>query len=167
MRAMTRAFLENAFAGESQAHMKYLIFADIAEKEGKPKIAKLFRAIAFAELVHAKNHYGALGAIGNTVENLQKAIDGEKYEVEEMYPVYNATAKIQGEKEAEKTTYYALAAEKIHAELYSQAKKSAEIGKDLDIESVYICPICGHTVVNEVPEYCPICGARKELFVKF
>ncbi|MEM0202648.1 MAG: rubrerythrin family protein [Archaeoglobaceae archaeon] len=167
MRAMSRQFLENAFAGESQAHMKYLIFAEVAEKEGKPKIAKLFRAIAFAELVHARNHYRALGGVGNTVENLQKAMDGEKYEIEEMYPVYNATAKIQGEREAEKSTYYALSAEKIHFDLYSQAKKSAEIGKDLDIESVYICPICGHTAVNEVPDYCPICGAKRELFVKF
>lgn len=167
MRAMSKQFLENAFAGESQAHMRYLIFAEIAEKEGKPKIAKLFRAIAFAEFVHAKNHYGALGGIGNTVENLQKAIDGEKYEVEEMYPVYNATAKMQNEIEAEKTTYYALSAEKIHAELYSEAKKLAESGKDLDIESIYICPVCGHTAVNEAPDYCPVCGTKKESYVKF
>lgn len=167
MRAMSKQFLENAFAGESQAHMKYLIFAEIAEREGKPKIAKLFRAIAFAEFVHARNHYRALQRINSTVENLKEAAEGERYEVEEMYPVYNATAKMQNEKEAEKSTYYALSAEKIHLELYNDARKLAEIGKDIDVESVYICPICGHTAVNEAPDYCPICGTKKEFYVKF
>jgi len=105
-----------AYAGESQVHMKYLILADVAEKEGFPNVAKLFRAIAFAELVHARNHFKALGNVRDTVENLQMAIDGETFEVEEMYPAYKAVAELQGENEAVRSTYYALEAERIHAE---------------------------------------------------
>ena len=96
--------------------MKYLILADVAEKEGFPNVAKLFRAIAFAELVHARNHFKALGNVRDTVENLQIAIDGETFEVEEMYPAYKAVAELQGENEAVRSTYYALEAERIHAE---------------------------------------------------
>ena len=105
-----------AYAGESQVHMKYLILADVAEKEGFPNVAKLFRAIAFAELVHARNHFKALGNVRDTVENLQIAIDGETFEVEEMYPAYKAVAELQGENEAVRSTHYALEAERIHAE---------------------------------------------------
>ncbi|WP_456451121.1 rubrerythrin family protein [Palaeococcus sp. (in: euryarchaeotes)] len=164
---MTKRFLEEAYAGESQAHMRYMLFADVAEKEGFPNIAKLFRAIAFAELVHARNHYQALGNIGETPENLQVAIDGETFEVEEMYPVYKTTAELQGENEAIKSTYYALEAEKIHAELYKKAKELAEQKKDMHIERVYICPVCGYTAVDEAPGYCPVCGAPKEEFMVF
>ncbi|ASJ03021.1 rubrerythrin [Thermococcus profundus] len=166
-RAMTRKFLEEAFAGESMAHMKYLIFAEKAEKEGYPNIAKLFRAIAHAEFVHAKNHFIALGKLGKTPENLQAGIDGETFEVEEMYPVYNNAADFQGEKDAVRTTRYALEAEKIHAELYKKAKETAEGGKDIEIERVYICPVCGYTAVDEAPEYCPVCGAPRDKFVVF
>lgn len=164
---MTRKFLEDAFAGESQAHMRYMIFADVAENEGYPKIAKLFRAIAFAELVHARNHYRALGNVGSTVDNLQKAIEGESYEVEEMYPVFNNAAKFQGESEAEKSTYYALSAEKIHEELYRKAKELASQEKDMELEKVFICPVCGFMAVDEAPEFCPVCGTKREMFVEF
>ena len=166
-REMTRKFLEDAFAGESQAHMRYLLFAELAEKEGFKSVAKLFRATAFAELVHARNHYNTLGKLGNTESNLEQAIDGETYEVEEMYPVFNETAKLQGEKEAERSTYYALSAEKIHAKLYSEAKEAVKKGKDVSIEKVFICPVCGYTSVNEVPDLCPVCGAKREKFVEF
>jgi rubrerythrin len=166
-REMTRRFLEEAFAGESQAHMRYLIFAEIAEKEGFVKVAKLFRAIAFAELVHARNHFRALGFVGNTNENLQAAINGETYEVEEMYPVFNNGAKFQNEDEAEKSTHYALEAEKIHVDLYRRAKESVKRREDVQLEKVYICPVCGHTAVDEAPEYCPVCGARRDQFVEF
>ncbi|WP_048147757.1 rubrerythrin family protein [Palaeococcus ferrophilus] len=166
-RAMTRKFLEDAFAGESMAHMRYLIFAEKAEKEGFHNIAKLFRAIAHAEFVHAKNHFIALGKLGKTPENLQMGIEGETFEVEEMYPVYNNAADFQGEKDAVRTTRYALEAEKIHAELYKKAKETAESGKDIEIERVYICPVCGYTAVDEAPEYCPVCGAPRDKFVVF
>ena len=166
-REMTKKFLSEAFAGESQAHMRYMIFAEVAEKEGFPNIAKLFRAIAFAELVHAKNHLKALGNVKDTVENLQMAIDGETFEVEEMYPAYKAVAELQGEKEAVRSTHYALEAEKIHAELYRKAKELAEQKKDMEIKKIYICPVCGYTALDEAPEKCPVCGVPKEKFVIF
>ncbi|WP_457741314.1 rubrerythrin family protein [Thermococcus sp.] len=166
-REMTRKFLEDAFAGESMAHMKYLIFAEKAEKEGFPGIAKLFRAIAYAEFVHAKNHFIALGKLGKTEENLKEAIAGETFEVEEMYPVYKNSAEFQEEKEAVRSTHYALEAEKLHAELYEKAREKAEKGEDIEVKKVYICPVCGYTAVDEVPERCPVCGLSGEKFVVF
>ena len=166
-RAMTKKFLEDAFAGESMAHMKYLIFAEQAEKEGFPKVAKLFRAIAYAEFVHAKNHFIALGKLGKTEENLKEAIAGETFEVEEMYPVYKNSAEFQGEKEAVRSTHYALEAEKLHAELYEKAKETVAKGEDIEVKKVYICPVCGYTAVDEAPERCPVCGLPGEKFVVF
>ncbi|EEB73187.1 rubrerythrin family protein [Thermococcus sp. AM4] len=166
-RAMTRKFLEDAFAGESMAHMKYLVFAEQAEKEGFPKVAKLFRAIAYAEFVHAKNHFIALGKLGKTEENLKEAIAGETFEVEEMYPVYKNSAEFQGENEAVRSTHYALEAEKLHAELYEKAKETVAKGEDIEVKKVYICPVCGYTAVDEAPERCPVCGLPGEKFVVF
>ncbi|MEM3507305.1 MAG: rubrerythrin family protein [Candidatus Bathyarchaeia archaeon] len=167
MKKMTRNNIEVAFAGESQAHMKYTIFADKADEEGFPNIARLFRAIAYAERVHAGNHYKVLGNIGSTPENLQVAIDGETYEVEEMYPAFNQLAKFQEEKGAEVSTNWALQAEKIHAGLYQKAKQSALEGKDIEIGKIQICSICGYTVEGEAPERCPICNATKDKFKTF
>ncbi len=167
MKKMTEKFLNEAFAGESMAHMKYLIFAEEAEKRGKKNLARLFRAIAYAEFVHARNHLRELGGIGDDVENLQKAIDGETFEVEEMYPVYNEAAKLQGEKGAERSTKYALEAEKIHAQMYKKAQDLAKEGKDYEDKKIYICPVCGYTVEGEKPDRCPICGAKGETFVEF
>jgi rubrerythrin len=167
MREMTKKNLLDAYAGESQAHMRYQIFADVAEKEGKPNIAKLFRAISYAELVHATNHYKTLGEVGDTVKNLDKAIEGETFEVEEMYPAYNAVAELQQESGAKKSIHYAIEAEKIHAKLYAEAKEAALKGEDLKISKVYICPVCGYTSVDVLPEKCPICGVPKEKFVAF
>ncbi|HIE23324.1 MAG TPA: rubrerythrin family protein [Candidatus Korarchaeota archaeon] len=167
MKKMTEEFLKAAFSGESQAHMKYLIFAEKAEEEGLKDVARLFRAIAYAEYVHARNHLRELGLIGATNDNLQVAIDGETFEVQEMYPVYNNTAKMQGEKGAEKSTKYALEAEKIHAALYSKAKQVVAEGRDIQIEKVYVCPQCGYTVEGEPPERCPVCGLPREKFKAF
>ncbi len=167
MRKMTEKNLNEAFAGESQAHMRYLIFGDVAEKAGYKNIARLFRAIAYAEQVHATNHYRTLGMVKDTGDNLQVAIDGETYEVEEMYPVFNQVAKFQGEKGAEMSTHYALEAEKIHAELYKKAKESVKNKKDLEIGDIYICAVCGYTTMGEAPEKCPVCGAPKSAFKKF
>ncbi len=164
---MSEANLKNAFAGESQAYMKYMIFAKKAEEEGFPNISKLFRAIAYAEQVHATNHLQALKMICSTADNLRNAIEGEKYEVEEMYPSYNAVAKLQEEREAERTTNWALQAEKIHLTLYQKALKSVEEKKDIELGDIYICEKCGYTVEGEPPERCPICGASKEKFKKF
>ena len=118
MHKMTEDNLKAAFAGESQAHMKYRIFADVAEQEGKPNLARLFLAISDAERVHATNHYRTLEMVRKSSDNIQVCIDGENYEIEEMYPAFNAVAKLQGEAGAERTTHAAWEAEKIHASMY-------------------------------------------------
>jgi len=164
---MTKENLKAAFAGESQAHMKYLAFAAQAEKDGKPHIARLFQAIAYAEQVHAINHLKELGGVGDTVANLGAAIGGETFEVEEMYPAYLAVAKLQEEKGAQRSMTYAIEAEKIHAGLYGNARSAAESGQDLDIGPVYICPVCGFTHIGEPPDRCPVCNVKKEQFKVF
>ncbi|MCD6267042.1 MAG: rubrerythrin family protein [Thermotogaceae bacterium] len=167
MKEMTEKSLKEAFAGESMAHVKYLIFAEEAEKKGFKNLARLFRAISYAEYVHARNHFRELGMIKDTLENIQQGIDGETYEAEEMYPVFNNTAKFQGEKGAERSTHYAWEAEKIHAEMYKKAKEMVEEGKDYSEDKIYICPVCGHTVMGEPPEKCPVCGAPKSAYKDF
>ncbi len=167
MKKMTERALHDSFAGESMAHMKYLAFSEIAEREGFPNVARLFRAIAYAEQVHATNHARNLGIIGKTADNLQTAIDGETFEVEEMYPAYKAIAQLQEEKGAERSMNFALEAEKIHAELYTQAKKEVLEGKDIEVGDIYICPVCGYTHIGEPPEKCPVCGVPSSKFKKF
>lgn len=167
MRKMTEENLKAAFSGESQAHMKYLLFADIAEEEGLSNTARLFRAIAYAELVHARNHANELGLLRETKENLESCITGENYEVNEMYPAFKAVAELQGEKGAVRSTNYALQAEKIHEAMYTKAKQTVEEGKDIQLGDVYICPVCGYTTNGQVPDKCPVCGAPKEKFKKF
>jgi rubrerythrin len=167
MHEMTKEFLKAAFAGESMAHMRYLIFAEKAEKDGMPNLARLFRAIAYAEQVHATNHYRELGNIKDVAGNLDACIDGEHFEVNEMYPVYNHAADFQGEKGAVRSTHFALEAEKIHERMYTDAKRVATSGKDPSIETIHICPVCGYTVEGEAPEFCPVCGAKREIFKTF
>jgi rubrerythrin len=167
MRKMTEDNLKSAFAGESQAHMRYLIFAEKAEQEGFPNVARLFRAIAYAEQVHATNHYNTLGMIRETTDNLQVAIDGETYEVNEMYPAYKAIAELQGEKGAQRSTNWALQAEKVHAGMYQKAKQGVERKEDIPLGPVFICEACGYTVEGSAPDRCPVCGAPKERFRKF
>lgn len=167
MHPMTKENLKAAFSGESQAHMKYLIFAEKAEQEGFRNIAKLFSAIAYAERVHASNHMDALNGGNLTADNLEAAIGGETFEVDEMYPAYKAVAEMQDEKKAAKYMHYALEAEKIHAALYEEAREAARAGRDIEHAEFSICPVCGHTVVGEAPERCPICGVKGERFSKF
>jgi len=167
MHQMTEQNLHTAFAGESQAHMKYMIFADKAQKENKPNIARLFTAIAFAERVHATGHLRALDEVKDTAGNLQTAINGETFESTEMYPVYHEDAKFQGEKAAEKSTHYALEAERIHAAMYAKAREAAVKGQDITLKEVHICPVCGYTVEGEPEDFCPVCGVKKETFKKF
>jgi rubrerythrin len=167
MRKMTEENLKSAFAGESQAHMRYLIFADKAEKEGLPNVARLFRAIAYAERVHATNHYSALSIIRGSSENLQVAIDGENYESNEMYPAFNAVAKLQEERNAQRSTDWALQAEKVHAGMYQRAKQAVDNNEDVKLGPIYICELCGFTVEGEAPNRCPICGAPKDKFRAF
>lgn len=167
MREMTERFLSDAFGGESMAHMRYQHFADKADAEGLGEVARMFRAISYAEQVHAGNHLRELGGIGSTSDNLQTAFNGETFEIQEMYPVYNETAKFQDENGAVRSTHYALEAEKIHAEMYKRAKEAAQAGKDAELGPVYICPVCGYTAEGKAPERCPICGAPRDTFKAF
>ncbi len=167
MRKMTEQNLRAAFAGESQAHMKYLIFSERAEREKKANLARLFKAISFAEQVHATNHYRALGEINDSSKNLQAGIDGETYEVEEMYPAFKTVAELQKEQTAVRSTNYALEAEKVHEEMYTKAKQTVDQGKDIALGDLYICDVCGFTVEGEAPAVCPVCGAKIERFKKF
>lgn len=167
MHQMTNENLKSAFSGESQAHMKYLIFAEKAGEEGFSNIARLFKAIAFAERVHASNHLNALNGSNLTIDNLAIAIEGEIFETNEMYPAYKAVAELQEEKKAVGSMHYALESEKIHAVLYSEAKDAVKSGKDLDVAEINICPVCGHAVVGKAPERCPICGVQGDRFRKF
>jgi len=177
----TQENLMSAFSGESQAHMRYMYFAKIAESERYPNVARLFKAIAFAETVHAHNHFRKLRHLkggfitiahagfgpGNTSKNLEIAIEGEEYEVEEMYPAYIEIAKMQGEKAAEMSFKWALETEKEHLKLFMKAKEAVDIGKDVELKEVYVCEVCGYTVEGEAPDKCPICGASGDKFRKF
>jgi rubrerythrin len=167
MQDMTAHNLKEAFAGESQAHMKYTIFADAAEKEGLPEVSRLFRAIAYAERVHAANHLRELGDVGKTADNLKMAEAGETYEVQQMYPAFNEVARMQGEKGATRSTHYALEAEKLHIDLYHDAAEMVLAGHDIQGRPVYVCPVCGHTVVGDPPAKCPVCGEPGQDFHKF
>lgn len=168
MKKMTEKSLAEAFAGESMAHMKYLAFSEIAEMEGYPNIAKLFKAISYAEQVHAINHAKNLGYLGKTEENLQTGINGENFEVEEMYPAYDAVAKLQDEKGAQRSIYYAIEAEKIHSAYYQEAKEKVRQGKDFELQTIYICPVCGYTQIDgSLPDKCPVCGVASSKFKKF
>jgi rubrerythrin len=167
MKKMTEANLKQAFAGESQAHMKYAIFADIAEEEGYPEIARLFRATSFAERVHATSHLRELGGVGDTAANLETAMGGEQYEHEEMYPAFMAVAKLQGEKKALRTMHYASEAEKLHEQLYAESKELVEADQDRESAPIYVCPVCGYTVVGEPPDKCPVSQTPKEKFIQF
>lgn len=167
MHKMTQANLEAAFAGESQAHMKYLAFSAKADREGFPNVARLFKAIAYAEQVHATSHLKTLKGVGKTAENLEAAIGGETYEVDEMYPAFIAVAKVQEEKAAARSNEWAMEAEKIHAEMYGAAKAAVEDGNDAEVGQVYVCSLCGWTGEGEPPDECPLCKAKKEKFVTF
>ncbi|PKO21387.1 MAG: rubrerythrin [Chloroflexi bacterium HGW-Chloroflexi-1] len=167
MKDMTRSNLEAAFAGESQAHMKYLIFAELAEREGLANVARLFRATSFSEQMHATNHLRALGGAGKTSENLKGAFDGETFEIEEMYPAYMAVAEAQGETRATRTMSHAMEAEKTHAALYTKASEAVTAGKDVDLAATFVCDVCGYTVEGEAPERCPLCGATHSHFRQF
>jgi len=155
--------LKEAFAGESQANRKYLAFAKKAEAEGYKQVAKLFRAAAEAETVHAHNHLRELGGIRTTSENLNEAISGETFEFQSMYPKMIEEAKAEANALAERSFVYANDVEKIHADLYKKALE--HLGKNEDTD-YYVCQVCGNTVEGHAPEECPICKAKKQAFKK-
>jgi rubrerythrin len=164
---MTAQNVAAALAGESQASQKYLAFADVADAEGYPNVARLFHAVAYAESMHARNHLSVLGMIGTTEENLKAAFGGETFEIDEMYAAYLAVAKLQGNESAQTTIRYADAAERDHQVIYETLLKGVRSGQDCGSESVWVCPVCGHTVVGTAPEYCTVCGTTKQYFKEF
>ncbi len=159
----TQENLQEAFAGESQANRKYLAFAKQADKEGYSQVAKLFRAAAEAETVHAHAHLRAMGGIEKTDENLKAAIAGETHEFKNMYPDMIETAKAEGDKMAERSFTYANEVEEVHAGLYQKALDNLEAAEDVDY---YVCSVCGYTCENEPPEKCPVCGSKPKAFSK-
>lgn len=178
---MTEQNLINAFGGESQAHMRYLHFADQAEKEEFSNVTRLFRAIAYAEYIHAGDHYRELRHLdggyvansmaafgpGDTKKNLGLAIAGETYEIEEMYPAFIEIAKFQGEKGAQRSFEWSYASEKLHKLLFEKALDSVNLGKDVELGPVQVCEVCGYTLEGEAPDRCPICNALKNKFTAF
>ena len=178
---MTAEFLHSAYGGESMAGIRYLIWGDHAAAKGMPKIARLYRAIAYAEQVHATNHFKELGALaggssvtaggmfgyGTVVENLQGAINGEVHEIEQMYPVYLQTAIFQQEKGAERSFHFALEAEKIHAAMFKSAQNAAKSGKDIELGDIHVCPVCGYTGTGNPVDFCPVCSAKSAVFKIF
>lgn len=162
----TKDNLEAAFAGESQANRKYLAFAQKAEADGFPQVAKLFRAAAAAETVHAHAHLRVMGGIKSTAENLRAAADGEGYEFREMYPPFLKQALEEGNKPAEISFKFALAVEEIHHGMYEEALKAVDEKKDLPGRKVHVCQVCGNTVYDEAPDKCPVCNAPQEKFLE-
>jgi len=160
----TEQDLRDAFAGESQANRKYLAFATAADKEGYPQVAKLFRAAAEAETIHAHNHLKALKGIKSAKENLLEAIAGETHEFKTMYPKMLESAKVEGNKEAERSFYLANEVEKIHAQLYQKLLDNLSAAKET--YAYYVCPVCGYTSGKEPPDSCPVCGTKGKMFKK-
>jgi rubrerythrin len=161
----TQENLAVAFAGESQANRKYLAFAQAAEKEGYPQIARLFRAAADAETIHALGHFRNMGGVGTTLQNLEAAVAGETYEYTEMYPPMVEQAKAEGHK-AKTMLGWANEAEKVHAKLFREALDAMKSGKDLSQMDVFLCPVCGDVEFGLPPDKCPICGAPGSRYQK-
>lgn len=178
MMQTTEDNLRNAFAGESQARVKYLVFADKARNEGFPNVARLLMAISDAEQVHAAHHFQLLSQLkggfttiakgtfgpGNTSKNLDLCLIGETYEITEMYPSFKTVAESQGEKSAFISFDWAYQTEKVHAELFKKAKDAVDIRKDVNLKAIQICQVCGYTLEGEAPDKCPVCQAAKDKF---
>ena len=156
--------LEEAFAGESQANRRYTFFADKADKEGYPQIARLFRAAAEAETVHARNHFNAMDGIGSTKANLNAGIIGEHQEFTGMYPRFIEEAKTDGYQRALVSFDWANKVEKIHHDLFQGSLKALDSGEKMKDEPYLVCQTCGNTVEGEAPDVCPICGAPRSAF---
>ena len=180
MNQMTSDNLRSAFGGESQARTRYNIWGDVAEKDGFKNVKRLFEATSDAEKIHATLHFKALKdvsgdfavtsmagfGINSTSDNLEAAKNGEIFESTQMYPAFIAVAEMQGEKEAVKAMKFASAAEKVHAERYQTAKEAVDAGKDLDVEKIYLCPVCGYIAFEE-EDKCPICGCAGSKFIAY
>jgi rubrerythrin len=164
MEYKTEKNLQEAFAGESQANRRYLFFAEKADKEGYSQIARLFRAAADAETVHARNHFNAMDALGTTKENVMAGSVGEHYEFTRMYPIFIDLAEQEQNQRAERTFIYANEVEQIHYRHFEEMLKALNEGRQLKDEPYFVCQVCGNTVAGEAPEKCPVCGAPAKAF---
>ena len=181
MKQMTEQNMINAFGGESMANMRYRHFAEQAEKEKFPNVARLFRAISDAEYIHAGDHYrtlknldsgyvaNSMGAFGpgTTSKNLGLGIAGESFEIEEMYPTYIQTAEFQGEKDAARSFTWSYETEKMHLALYQKSKEAVDAGKDVELGAIQVCSVCGYTLEGDAPDRCPVCNSPKEKFTAY
>ena len=162
----TEKNLQAAFAGESQANRRYIFFAEKAQKEGHSQIARLFRAAAEAETIHARNHFNAMDGIGSTRDNLTAGVIGEHREFTGMYPSFIEQARIDDYKRAERTFDLANQVEEVHYNLFQEALKALESEQEIKGEPVFVCQVCGYTVAGEAPEKCPVCGAPAKSFTR-
>lgn len=160
----TEENLKKAFSGESQASRRYKAFAEKAEREGYPQVAKLFRAASEAETIHATNDLLIMKGVKSTADNLKAAIEGETYEYTDMYPSFLKDAKKDGQKAAEKIFQEAKETEEYHAAYYTEALEKVKQKKDIPPTDYYVCTVCGYTAENEAPDECPICGSTKKSF---
>ncbi|EKD27216.1 MAG: nigerythrin [uncultured bacterium] len=181
MKKMTEQNLINAFGGESQAHMRYLIFVEQAKKEKYPQVARLFNAISYAEYIHAGDHYNELRHLdggfvansmaafgpGDTNKNLKLAIAGEEFEIKEMYPVYIETARFQEEKNAMRSFEWSYGTEIEHKKLFEKALVAVKEKKDAELGPIHVCKVCGYTIEGELPDNCPLCKVSKDKFVTY
>lgn len=153
-----------AFAGESQANRKYQAFSEKAAAEGFTNVGKIFLAASQAEAIHAGRLLQVLGAVKSTTDNLAGSVEGETHEFTEMYPQFLRGAEAEGRMDAVMAFRHAMLAEEVHADLYKQALEAVKTGKDFEVQTVYLCPICGNIVINTVPDKCPICSVKGSLF---
>lgn len=158
--------LRNAFAGESQANRRYLFYAKKADEEGFSQIAKLFRAAAEAETIHAFNHIRVMGEPESTIDNLNAAIKGENFEYKQMYPEYLSASKKNRNQQATWSFNVANKVEEIHAKLFAKVAAALKIGEEPTKTDYFVCAVCGNTVEKEPPETCSICGAPMAKFFK-
>jgi rubrerythrin len=166
MTEKTEANLREAFEGESQANRRYLFFAEKADREGLKQVARLFRAVAEAETVHAFNHFRVMDGVGSTLDNLNAGVIGEHQEFTRMYPAFIEQAKEDQAANAERSFEWANAVEQIHYNFFQEAIKALKAKQTLKDEPYYVCPVCGNTVLGKTPDKCPICGAPGDRFKK-
>ncbi len=164
MTDQTKKNLAEAFAGESQASRRYLAFAIKAEEEGFNNLARLFRAIAESETIHAHNHLKSMNVVKSSLENVEEAMKGETEEFTSMYPMFIDQAKRDANNDALKSFFWANEAERVHADFYESALASLKQGKDIEAADIHVCSVCGNTVRGELPDKCPVCGEPKDKY---
>jgi rubrerythrin len=165
MSDQTTKNLKEAFAGESQANRMYLAFARTADEEGFTNLARLFRAVAESETIHALNHFKCLNGLKSSIENVEAAFKGETDEFTAMYPMFIDQAKRDANNDAFKSFYWAQEAERVHAEFYQKAMEALQQEKDVQLGDIYVCEVCGNTVEGDPPEKCPVCGEGRDKYL--